>query len=222
MRDDALFPARSQARLCYVRTAVYGAEPDLFNYHNLHPLEKSLASQAVNARKAELGDARWCAHQALGEVGAPAGEPILRGERGMPLWPEGFTGSMTHTEGLRAAVAAPLTTVRSLGLDAEPNEELPAEVLPMIARSGELLQLAELRPQVSAPDRLLFCAKEATYKAWFPLTHRWRGFEDAEISLRSDGTLIAYLLVRPTPVPFIAGRWVERDGYFIVAMTVPR
>ena len=124
--------------MCYVRTAVYGAEPDLFNYHNLHPLEKSLASQAVNARKAELGDARWCAHQALGEVGAPAGEPILRGERGMPLWPEGFVGSMTHTEGMRAAVVAPASALKSVGLDAEPAEPLPDHVLTMIARAGEL------------------------------------------------------------------------------------
>ena len=31
-------------------------------------------------------------------------------------------------------------------------------------------------------DRILFCAKEATYKAWFPLTQRWLGFEDAHIT----------------------------------------
>ena len=35
-------------------------------------------------------------------------------------------------------------------------------------------------------DRILFCAKEATYKAWFPLTHRWLGFEDAHIVFDVD------------------------------------
>ena len=35
-------------------------------------------------------------------------------------------------------------------------------------------------------DRILFCAKEATYKAWFPLTQRWLGFEDAHITFDVD------------------------------------
>ena len=35
-------------------------------------------------------------------------------------------------------------------------------------------------------DRILFCAKEATYKAWFPLTKRWLGFEDAHIVFDLD------------------------------------
>ena len=35
-------------------------------------------------------------------------------------------------------------------------------------------------------DRILFCAKEATYKAWFPVTRRWLGFEDAHITFDVD------------------------------------
>ena len=139
----------------------------------------------------------------------------------MPLWPAGITGSMTHTEGFRAAVVAPTTSVRSMGLDAEPAEALPREVIGSVARRGELAQLERLRSNgVDCADRLLFCAKEATYKAWFPMTHRWLGFEDAEIDLREDGTFISYLLIRPTPVPFITGRWVVRDGYVIAATAV--
>ena len=181
-----------------------------------------MVSQAVDVRKSEFGDARWCAHQALKELNYMGDEPILRGERGMPLWPEGYTGSMTHTEGLRAAVAAPATHVRSMGLDAEPAEPLPEHVLTMIARPGEMPQLAQLQAAgISCPDRLLFCAKEATYKTWFPMTRRWLDFDQAEIDLRLDGTLVSYLLARPTPVPFITGHWIIRDGYVIVATAVP-
>jgi 4'-phosphopantetheinyl transferase EntD len=39
------------------------------------------------------------------------------------------------------------------------------------------------RPEVYW-DRVLFCIKESTYKAWFPLTHRWLGFEDASVDSR--------------------------------------
>ncbi len=38
-------------------------------------------------------------------------------------------------------------------------------------------------------DRLLFSAKESVYKAWFPLTGRWLGFEEAAITINpADGT----------------------------------
>ena len=32
-------------------------------------------------------------------------------------------------------------------------------------------------------DRLLFCAKESVYKAWFPLAKRWLDFQDAAITV---------------------------------------
>lgn len=217
MLNADLFP--DSARFCYVITD--RNQPDLQNYHDLHPLEQALVSHSVDVRKAEFGDARWCAHQALRDLGQWDNEPILRGERGMPLWPQDITGSMTHTEGFRAAVVAPKTHVRSMGLDAEPAQPLPREIIGSIARPGEMPQLEQLLNQgVECADRLLFCAKEATYKAWFPMTHRWLGFEDAEIDLRPDGTFISYLLVRPTPVPFITGRWMLEDGYVIAATAV--
>ena len=217
MLNSSLFP--DAARFCYVITD--RERPDLQNYHGLHPLEQALVSHSVDVRKAEFGDARWCAHQALRDLGEWDNEPILRGERGMPLWPQDITGSMTHTEGFRAAVVAPRTHVRSMGLDAEPADPLPREVIGSIARPGEMPQLERLRNEgIECADRLLFCANEATYKAWFPMTHRWLGFEDAEIDIRSDGSFVSYLLVRPTPVPFISGRWMVDDGYVIAATAV--
>ena len=108
-----------------------------------------------------------------------------------------------------------------MGIDAEPAEPLPEGILGSIAREGELPQLEKFRDAgIDGADRLLFCAKEATYKAWFPLTHRWLGFEQAEVDLRLDGTFVSYLLVRPTPVPFISGRWVMRDGYVIATTAI--
>jgi 4'-phosphopantetheinyl transferase EntD len=75
-------------------------------------------------------------------------------------------------------------------------------------------------------DRLLFCAKEATYKAWFPLARRWLGFEDADVIISAtDGTFEVRLLV-PAPVgggsllAGFAGRWLARDGLLLTAVTV--
>ena len=215
-----LFP--EAASYCYVITEKAPSRPSLENYLNLHPLEQGLVSHAVAKRKAEFGDARWCAHTALADLGGPA-DPILRGERGMPLWPAGYTGSITHTDGLRAAVAVARSRAVSVGLDAEPNEALGDDVLGAIARPGELSRLERLRAAgVANPDRLLFCAQEATYKAWFPLTRRFLEFDQAEIDLRADGTFISYLLVRPTPVALIEGRWVEAAGYVVATTAVRR
>lgn len=216
MLDASLFP--ESAVYCYLRTRP--GEINLANYRGLHPLEKSLVSHSVDLRCAEFGDARWCAHQALVELGIDD-IPILRGDRGMPLWPNGVSGSLTHTDGLRAAVVARTDKVRSIGIDAEPAEPLPEMVLGSVARPGEHAQLERLRAGgVTCADRLLFCAKEATYKSWFPLTHRWLDFHEAEIDLRDDGTFISYLLVRPTPVPFINGRWKIADGYVVASTFV--
>lgn len=218
MQDRELFP--SEARYVYIKTETHST--DLTNYDSLDPLEQVVVRHSVDRRRAEFGDTRWCAHQALKELGAENVGPIVKGERGMPLWPRGYTGSMTHTDGFRAAVAAPISSVRALGVDAEVAERLPEGVLEQIARAGEVSQIAELEKQtgLTCGDRLLFCAKEAVYKSWFPMTERWLDFDEAEVVLRTDGTFIAYLLVRPTPVPFIEGRWVQRDNYLIASTAV--
>ena len=32
----------------------------------------------------------------------------------------------------------------------------------------------------------MFCAKESVYKAWFPMTGRWLGFEDATLTVEPN------------------------------------
>lgn len=222
MHTRDLFPP--EAAVVYLRTDAAPPEgPDLSNYNDLHPEEQVVVSRAVASRKGEFGDARWCAHQALMELGAEPGQAVLKGERGMPLWPDGYTGSLTHTDGLRMAAAAPTHAIRSLGIDAEPAEPLPEGVLDQIARGTEREWVdTQKKAGNDWADRLLFCAKEATYKAWFPMTLRWLGFEDAEIDIRDDGTFISYLLVRPAPVPYIQGRWTVENGYVCASTFVLR
>ena len=94
-------------------------------------------------------------------------------------------GSLTHCEGYRGAVVGRATAVRSVGIDAEPHGVLPDGVLDAISLPVERREIAAL-PDGLHWDRILFCAKEATYKAWFPLTQRWLGFEDAHITFAVD------------------------------------
>lgn len=192
----------------------------------LFPEEEALVARAVDKRRREFTTARACARTALASLGvAPA--PILPGERGAPQWPSGIVGSITHCAGYRAAAVARARDVRTIGLDAEPEEVLPDGVLAVVSLPGERERLRDLA--AAAPgtcwDRLLFCAKEATYKAWFPLTRQWLGFEDADITINAgDGTFESRLLVPApavggSPLAGFTGRWLARDGLLLTAIT---
>ncbi|MFC6986559.1 4'-phosphopantetheinyl transferase superfamily protein [Streptomyces cirratus] len=78
------------------------------------------------------------------------------------------------------------------------------------AERDHLRELAAAHPGVFW-DRLLFCAKEAVYKAWYPATGVWLGFRDATVALSPDGTFTCTLDVPAAvsePVdPLYRGRW---------------
>ena len=105
---------------------------------------------------------------------------------------------MTHCAGYRACAVAHDRDVLTIGLDAEPHDPLPDGVLGAVASGDEQARLAALA--ISAPgvswDRVLFSAKESVYKAWFPLTRRWLGFEDVAVTIApAAGTFTARLLL---------------------------
>jgi 4'-phosphopantetheinyl transferase EntD len=192
---------------------------------SLFPEEELIVSRAVAKRRREFATARTCARAALGQLGLPPAA-IPAGERGEPLWPDGVVGSITHCEGYRACAVALATDILTLGIDAEPNAPLPSGLLGDIALPRErptLLRLGAELPGVHW-DRLLFSAKEAVYKAWFPLARRWLGFEDAELDFDvAGGTFKARLLVPgPTladgPLRGFSGRWASRDGILLTAI----
>ena len=195
----------------------------------LFPEEEASVARAVAKRRGEFTTARACARRALESLGLPPA-PIPRGERGAPQWPPGITGSITHCAGYRAAAVARVSDFLSIGIDAEPNGPLPRGVLDTISLPSErrmLSDLAEAEPGISW-DRLLFCAKETVYKAWFPLARRWLGFEDAEFVIgASDGSFGARILVpvpegaEPLALESVPGRWLVSDGLVVTAMALP-
>ena len=192
------------------------------------PEEEPLIARSVAKRRNEFVTVRYCARQALGDLGLPP-VPILKGDKGEPCWPDGIVGSLTHCEGFRGAVVGRTAEVRSVGIDAEPHALLPKGVLDAISLPAERSALSGL-PGGANWDRVLFCAKEATYKAWFPLTHRWLGFEDAHITFSVDGSGSAgsfesKILVDPRaesgpPLTALSGRWSVGDGLVLTAIVL--
>jgi 4'-phosphopantetheinyl transferase EntD len=191
----------------------------------LFPEEDACVRGALDKRRREYATVRQCARRALAVLGWPA-VPIPSGVGRNPLWPPGVVGSMTHCEGYRAAAVARAAMVHTIGIDAEPNEPLPEGLGDAVLTSRERLAVRELTAADNAIswDRLVFSAKEAVYKAWYPLMHTWLDFEDAEIALDLDersflATLTAHAenVFGSAPSAF-AGRWSTQDGLLIAAV----
>lgn len=197
--------------------------PDAF----LFPEEEASVARAVDRRRQEFTTVRHCARLAMMRLGIPPAA-VVPGPQRSPTWPAGVVGSMTHCTGYRAAALAHASDLLSVGIDAEPHEPLPEGVDRLVVMPDEQDRLARL----SAVDphthwgRILFSAKESVFKAWFPLTASWLGFEDASVTIDVSGTFSARLSV---PGPMVAGiemrefagRWTVRDGLALTAVTVP-
>ena len=180
----------------------------------LLPEELAALGTAVEKRRHEFAAGRSCARTALAALGVPSA-PILRGPRRQPLWPDGVVGSITHCAGYCGAAVARRSRFRSIGIDAEPHVPLSEPIVRRVTLPAEREWLRAHADSPIAWDKVLFCAKESVYKAWFPLAERWLGFEDAHVSFDPDaGTFEARLL---TPLD-IGGRRIDRiDGRMRIA-----
>jgi 4'-phosphopantetheinyl transferase EntD len=194
----------------------------------LFPEEETTVRNAVEKRRMEFTTVRVCARTALARLGLPPA-PIVPGHRGVPRWPSGVVGSMTHCAGYRAAAVSHTADVATIGIDAEPDDILPEGVLKMIAFGDELIMLEKLGAMAPGVcwDRLLFSAKESVYKAWFPLTGRWLGFEEATVTIDPLTGRFGAHLVAPgpviggTPLTGFTGRWMADNGLIITAIVKP-
>ena len=194
----------------------------------IFPGEEDLIQNAMEIRRREFVTSRRCAREALARLGQAA-VPIRAGPNREPRWPVGLVGSITHTTGFRAAAVASQKVTASIGIDTEQNAPLPEGIADLVAVDGELEMLAALTR--ACPEgqwgRILFSAKESIYKAWYPLTHRWLGFEDVHLMIDPAGKFEARLLIDGSradggpPLSELRGRFVVTRELISTAVTVP-
>ena len=195
----------------------------------LLPQEGDLVDGASAQRRAEVAAGRHCARLALAALDPGLGRmPVLADPRGAPLWPAGTVGSITHCAGWTGAVAARSRGsrlgrgIRALGLDAEPIVPLPTGVLDVVASAAERAAVARLggeRPGIPW-DTLLFSAKEATYKAWYPLAGTVVGHDAVRVELSAAGSFTAVATADDASGREVAhrvrGRWVLGPRVLVV------
>ncbi|QFS84590.1 4'-phosphopantetheinyl transferase Npt [Roseivivax sp. THAF40] len=162
----------------------------------LFPIEEAAVSRAVAGRRAEFAAGRQAARQALKALGyAPVAIPMA--EDRAPVWPQGIVGSLSHCPAACIAVVAEAARIASLGVDIEPYDPLPEDIVHEIGREDEI---AGIGPDRRLAARQLFSAKEAAYKAQYPLTRTLFGFE----GLRYDSVRRTLRFSGPVP-PFAKG-----------------
>jgi 4'-phosphopantetheinyl transferase EntD len=137
----------------------------------------ALAACVVKVRRAS-GAARIVARQLLTQLGY-ANCALPKGPAGAPVWPAGIVGSLAHDSRVAVAAVGMRADVGALGIDVEPAECLPSELLDLVVTPQERLNLGDDVYR----GRLLFVAKEAVYKAIHPLDQTFLEHHDVEVNL---------------------------------------
>jgi len=137
----------------------------------------AFAASVVKVRRAS-GAARIVARQLLARLGYPEC-PVPKAGSGAPIWPTGVVGSLSHDARVAVATVAMQRDIGALGIDVEPAEPLPTDLLDIVATPHERLRIAD----DPYGGRLLFVAKEAVYKAVDPIDQTFLDHHDVQINL---------------------------------------
>jgi 4'-phosphopantetheinyl transferase EntD len=192
----------------------------------LHDPEAELVRSAVSLRRREFTAGRTCAHRALEALGTDD-EPLLRDDDRVPRWPAGIVGSITHSEHHCAAAVAHAHEVIALGLDLEPAGPIERELHEALCTRDELDALEAHSGACETWVRVLFSAKEAFYKAYFPHTRHYLDFRDVRLALRpEEGVFEARLVHDDAPSVLgqrcLHGRFAVMPGWVCTAVAVTR
>jgi 4'-phosphopantetheinyl transferase EntD len=130
--------------------------------------EVMLLDGAGPSRVREIRAGRTAARIAFHHVGTGA-SALLSDPDGLPVWPSGFVGSLSHTRDHIAVALARSDRWTSIGIDVDDARSLD-EVIDEVATPREIRSLEPvLNPGITAV-RLAFCAKEAIFKCQYPVT----------------------------------------------------
>jgi 4'-phosphopantetheinyl transferase EntD len=173
----------------------------------LAPEDAALMTGASEVRRRDFALGRACARAALAQAGAPPA--VGRAPHGAPLWPPGFTGSITHTQGYAAAIVARTGDFTGLGVDAERMGRVGEGLHARLFGAQERAWLAG-RPELAT---LLFAAKEAAFKSSNPPAGMSLDFQALHIEVDAAGGFA----VRGRPGE---GRYVIGGGLALACLLV--
>ncbi|MGP6134390.1 enterobactin synthase subunit EntD [Enterobacter chuandaensis] len=141
-------------------------------------------ADAGRKRKADHLAGRIAAMHALNERTIPA-----IGPSGEPLWPEGVSGSITHSGTQAMAVVTQHPALIGIDCEAILPENEAREIKDGILDEQEERVLCRAGYPFALALTLAFSAKESLFKALFPQVQTYMGFDCARVTLLDDKTL---------------------------------
>jgi len=193
---------------------------------DLLPEERLLVERAVAKRRREFAAGRRCARGLLAQLGHP-GLPLLRNDDRTARWPEELVGSISHCAALCVVAVAHRSSLAALGVDVEPDAAIEPALWRRICTPAEIERVLGTAPAAERGRiaRLVFSAKEATYKSVHPLVGRSFGLQDVEIAIdwetgRFTPRLVDTISGRLPDRSLPAGRFTRRGGFVFTAATV--
>lgn len=170
--------------------------------------------RAVPSRLAEFTAGRTAARAAMRALGLPD-MAIPSGPDRAPVWPSGVVGSISHANEVCVALVARAGVITGIGVDLELSDPMPADLWPTVLTAAEMAVLDQL-PGASQGQtaKLLFSAKECTYKCIYPQIQTVLDFLDMEIRLDTVGRSFGATLLQQAGQ--IAAGTVWRGKYALV------
>jgi 4'-phosphopantetheinyl transferase EntD len=101
---------------------------------------------------------------------------VDRDKDGVPIWPEGVVGSISHCKEYSCACVAKVEDFLAVGVDIERQGRVKEEMRRVILVEGE-----RQRFTASWQVDCIFSAKESFYKLLYPKGKTFFGFQDAEV-----------------------------------------
>lgn len=177
-----------------------------------HPDEKEcLSPRAVEKRRTEFFLGRLAALRALQAIGVTP-QPVLKAESREPLWQDGIVGAITHKAGAACAVVARKDMTCGVGIDLESlHPPVRFSISTKVCTEPEQAWLAEAPDEKETRLKMIFSAKEAGFKAFFPIEQIYLGYKDAELAWREETQSFAGTLLKgagnhhPAGFPFEVG-----------------
>jgi 4'-phosphopantetheinyl transferase EntD len=152
----------------------------------------------------------------------------VNGEDRAPLWPSGFVGTISHTDGYCAVAVARDGAVESLGLDVERAEPLRPALFKMICTPAERAHLESLdEASAGRLGKLIFGAKECAYKCQYTRSRTFLGFQAMRIEVDETRSAFTAVFEQPAGEHFapgdrIEGRFRYEDGLVLTGTTLRR
>ena len=172
---------------------------------------------ATHARRFAAG--RSAARAAMEQLGHVP-RPVLQGDSGAPIWPQGLIGSISHAPGDTLAAVTDDPAIRALGLKITLARALESACWPEICTIREMRWLASLGPsQRGHFARLLQCLKLAVYKAHSQISPRNLNWHEIELKVDLRAKCFeTSLMVQTPPDVHLCGRFILLSDGFVAGV----